>query len=501
MKKRLFWMIAAMLLAGASNNLQAQIVTTTPEVTDSLDIDVEDYDDEDDDEDLDEDENLNGDDDVIPTEDEISVTDKAGNEEIIDFPEAMTYDLDSLLNLYMSKNYLSPGDCEMKNENPTYPKEVYIERLSRMPTAMEMAYNDIVQRFIDRYAGRLRYSVSYLLGAANFYMPIFEEALESYQIPLELKYLPIIESALNPKAVSRVGATGLWQFMLGTGRQYGLEVNSLVDERRDPVKSSYAAARYLRDLYRIFGDWNLVIAAYNCGPENINKAIRRYRAANGRTESDAITQADKDYWKLYPYLPAETRGYVPAFIAANYIMTYYCEHNICPMTTRLPAQSDTVVVHKDVHLEQIAGVLGLDADILRTINPEFRRDIVPGNTKPYAIRLPLADTGRFIDLEDSIYNYRAGELLTKRAVVDVADDIPTFSRRSKGHSSRYSRNAKRGRIRSSARGGRSNRSVTIRKGQTLSQIAKQNGTTVAKLRRLNGIKGNNIRAGKKLRVK
>ena len=492
MKKRLFWMIAAMLLAGASNHLQAQIVTTTPEVTDSLDIDVDDYDD--DDEDLDDED----DDDVVPTEDEISVTDKAGNEEIIDFPEAMTYDLDSLLNLYMSKNYLSPGDCEMKNENPTYPKEAYIERLSRMPTVMEMAYNDIVQRFIDRYAGRLRYSVSYLLGAANFYMPIFEEALESYQLPLELKYLPIIESALNPKAVSRVGATGLWQFMLGTGRQYGLEVNSLVDERRDPVKSSYAAAHYLKDLYRIFGDWNLVIAAYNCGPENINKAIRRYRAANGRTENDAITQADKDYWKLYPYLPAETRGYVPAFIAANYIMTYYCDHNICPMTTRLPAQSDTIVVHKDVHLEQIAGVLGLDADIVRTLNPEYRRDIVPGNTKAYAIRLPLADTGRFIDLEDSIYNYRAGELLTKRAVVDVADDVPTFSRRSKGRSSRYSRNAKRSRSRSSARGGRN---VTIRKGQTLSQIAKQNGTTVAKLKRLNGIKGNNIRAGKKLRVK
>ena len=492
MKKRLFWMIAAMLLAGASNHLQAQIVTTTPEVTDSLDIDVDDYDD--DDEDLDDED----DDDVVPTEDEISVTDKAGNEEIIDFPEAMTYDLDSLLNLYMSKNYLSPGDCEMKNENPTYPKEAYIERLSRMPTVMEMAYNDIVQRFIDRYAGRLRYSVSYLLGAANFYMPIFEEALESYQLPLELKYLPIIESALNPKAVSRVGATGLWQFMLGTGRQYGLEVNSLVDERRDPVKSSYAAAHYLKDLYRIFGDWNLVIAAYNCGPENINKAIRRYRAANGRTENDAITQADKDYWKLYPYLPAETRGYVPAFIAANYIMTYYCDHNICPMTTRLPAQSDTIVVHKDVHIEQIAGVLGLDADIVRTLNPEYRRDIVPGNTKAYAIRLPLADTGRFIDLEDSIYNYRAGELLTKRAVVDVADDVPTFSRRSKGRSSRYSRNAKRSRSRSSARGGRN---VTIRKGQTLSQIAKQNGTTVAKLKRLNGIKGNNIRAGKKLRVK
>ena len=428
------------------------------------------------------------------------MTDKAGNEEIIDFPEAMTYDLDSLLNLYMSKAYLSPGDCEMKDENPTYPKEVYIERLGRMPTVMEMAYNDIVQRFIDRYTGRLRYSVSYLLGAANFYMPIFEEALESYQLPLELKYLPIIESALNPKAVSRVGATGLWQFMLATGRQYGLEVNSLVDERRDPVKASYAAAHYLRDLYRIFGDWNLVIAAYNCGPENINKAIRRYRAANGKTESDAITQADKDYWKLYPYLPAETRGYVPAFIAANYIMTYYCEHNICPMTTRLPAQSDTVVVHKDVHLEQIAGVLGLDADILRTINPEFRRDVVPGNTKPYAIRLPLADTGRFIDNEDSIYNYRASELLTKRAVVDVADDVPTFSRRGKGRSSRYGRNSRRGR-RASSGGAHGSKSVTIRQGQTLSQIAKQNGTTVSNLKRLNGIKGNNIRAGKKLRVR
>ena len=493
MKKRLFWMIAALMMAGASNTLQAQVVIeNTIEENDSIDIeDFDDLDDEDEDED-------DVESTMIPSEDEISVTDKAGNEEIIDFPEAMTYDLDSLLNLYMSKSYLAPGDCEMKNENPTYAKEVYIERLSRMPTVMEMAYNDIVQRFIDRYAGRLRYSVSYLLGAANFYMPIFEEALEAYQIPLELKYLPIIESALNPKAVSRVGATGLWQFMLGTGRQYGLEVNSLVDERRDPIKSSYAAAHYLRDLYRIFGDWNLVIAAYNCGPENINKAIRRYRAANGKTEDDAITQADKDYWKLYPYLPRETRGYVPAFIAANYIMTYYCEHNICPMTTRLPAQSDTIVVHKDVHLEQIAGVLGIDTDMLRTLNPEFRRDIVPGSTKAYPIRLPLADTGRFIDMEDSIYNYRASELLTKRAIVDVADDVPTFSRKSKGRSSRYSRNAKRSRRGGSGRGGRN---ITIRKGQTLSQIAKANGTTVAKLKRLNGIKGNNIRAGKKLRVR
>jgi membrane-bound lytic murein transglycosylase D len=356
---------------------------------------------------------------------------------------------------------------------------------------MELAYNDIVQRFIDRYSGRLRYSVSYMLGAANFYMPIFEEALDTYQLPLELRYLPIIESALNPKAVSRVGATGLWQFMLSTGKQYGLEINSLVDERRDPVKSSYAAARLLRDLYRIFGDWNLVIAAYNCGPENIKKAIHR---ANG----------EKDYWKLYPYLPAETRGYVPAFIAANYIMTYYCEHNICPMTTNLPAQSDTVVVNKELHLEQIAGVIGTDIDLLRSLNPEFRRDIVPGNSKPYAIRMPITDTGKFIDNQDSIFNYRVTELLTKRAIVDVNDDLPTYTRSKRG-----GYNSKRGHYnrRHSARGGgrrsrgSSGSSVTIRKGQTLSEIAKRNGTTVAKLKKLNGIKGSNIRAGKKIRVK
>ena len=356
---------------------------------------------------------------------------------------------------------------------------------------MELAYNDIVQRFIDRYSGRLRYSVSYMLGAANFYMPIFEEALDTYQLPLELKYLPIIESALNPKAVSRVGATGLWQFMLSTGKQYGLEINSLVDERRDPVKSSYAAARLLRDLYRIFGDWNLVIAAYNCGPENIKKAIHR---ANG----------EKDYWKLYPYLPAETRGYVPAFIAANYIMTYYCEHNICPMTTNLPAQSDTVVVNKELHLEQIAGVIGTDIDLLRSLNPEFRRDIVPGNSKPYAIRMPITDTGKFIDNQDSIFNYRVTELLTKRAIVDVNDDLPTYTRGKRGgYGSKRGRHNRRYSARSGGRRSRgdSGSSVTIRKGQTLSEIAKRNGTTVAKLKKLNGIKGSNIRAGKKIRVK
>lgn len=363
-------------------------------------------------------------------EDEITVIDREGHEEVIEFPEAMTYDLDSLLNLYMAKTYLDEdGDCNMQNINPVYTKEDYIDRLSRMPTIMEMAYNDVVQKFIDRYSGRLRHSISYMLGASNFYMPLFEEALEAYQLPLELKNLPIIESALNPKAVSRVGATGLWQFMLTTGKQYGLQVNSLIDERRDPVKSSFAAARYLSDLYKIFGDWNLVIAAYNCGPANINKAIHR---ANG----------EKDYWKIYPYLPKETRGYVPAFIAANYIMTYYSQHNICPMTTRLPASTDTIMVNRNIHLEQVAEVMGMNIDLLRSLNPMYRRDVVPGATEPSPIRLPQSEVGRFIDLQDSICNYRINDF-AKRVEVEVKDDVPTYYHKSKRYVKRRSSASKR----------------------------------------------------------
>ena len=380
------------------------------------------------------------DDDEEPDEeDEITVVDQSGNEEVIEFPEAMTYDLDSLLNVYMAKTYLDePQDCNMKDVNPEYSKEEYVDRLYRMPCVMEMAYNDVVQKFIDRYSGRLRRSISYMLGASNFYMPIFEEALEMYQLPLELKYLPIIESALNPKAVSRVGAAGLWQFMPATGKQYGLKLNSLVDERRDPVKSSQAAARYLRDLYKIFGDWSLVIAAYNCGPENINKAIRRANNVTSLKGPDGEPlPVVKDYWHIYPYLPRETRGYVPAFIAANYIMTYYSLHNICPMTTRLPAKSDTVMVSRNVHLEQVAEVVGLNIDLLRSLNPMYRRDVVPGATEPSALRLPLADVGRFLDLEDSVYNYKASELLSRRAEVEVRDDVPTYYHKSK-------RTAKRG---------------------------------------------------------
>lgn len=418
--------------------------------------------------------------------DEIIVTDNDGKEETIDLPEAMNYEVDSLLNLYYSKTYLQQDeDCNYRDENRDYPKEVYIERLSRLPNVMEMPYNEIVQKFIDRYTGRLRHSVSYMLGASNFYIPIFEEALEAYGLPLELKYLPVIESALNPKATSHAGAAGLWQFMVATGKQYGLEINSLIDERRDPIKSSYAAAHYLKDLYNIFGDWSLVIAAYNCGPENINKAIHR---ADGQA----------DYWKIYPYLPRETRGYVPAFIAANYVMNYYCEHNICPMRTILPAKTDTVVVSKDVHLKQIADVCGIDIEELRTLNPQYRRDIVNGNNKPSVIRLPANATNTFIANEDSIYRYETDALLTRRSLVEVESSKYTTSTSSTRKSYSKSKSKKR---KSSRRSRTRKKSVTVRSGDTLSEIAERHHTTVKKLRQLNGIKGNNIRAGKKIRVK
>ena len=395
----------------------------------------------------------------------------------------------------------------------------------------------MVRKFIDRYAVSLRRSVAYMLGASNFYMPIFEQALEANNLPLELRYLPVIESGLHPSVTSPAGASGLWQFMVESGKQYGLEINSLVDERRDPVKSSYAAAQLLKDLYKIYGDWNTVIAAYNCGPGTINKAMHR---AGGTT----------DYWEIYKYLPKETQGYVPAFIAANYIMNYYCEHNICPMRTDLPLKSDTIMVNRDVHFKQIAGVTGISVDELRTLNPQYRRDLVNGSSKPSPIRLPQEYVTQFIDHEDSIYAYDASRLITKRAEVEIAQtDVqpqpaprPTYtqSRTSytqgrtaytattrsrqraaavqqaqqaqalRGRRGRAARQAQVQQVQAQQRGkGRrgqqaarqKTQSVTIEQGQTLSSIARKHGTTVDNLRKLNGIKGDNIRAGKQIRVK
>lgn len=408
--------------------------------------------------------------------------DQTGKDEEIGIPEAMTLDIDTLLRQWNASQYLEADtNCNMQDVNPVFSDSIYVDRLSRIPTIMEMPYNNIVRKFIDQYTGRLRHSVSYMLGATNFYIPIFEEALALYNLPLELKYLPVIESALDPTAVSRKGATGLWQFMLSTAKRYDLKINSLVDERRDPIKASFAAAQYLNDLYKVYGDWNLVIAAYNCGPTSLNKAIHR---AGG----------SKDYWTIYPYLPKETRGYVPAFIAANYVMNYYCEHNICPMRARLIDGNDTVVVNKDLHLEQVASVCGVEMEKIKAFNPQYKTSLVPGNSYDCILRLPSEAALKFIDLGDSIYSYRSSELLTKRKTVEI--DEAELEKQQNSARRSYSSSRRR-----SSRSSRRSKSVTIKNGQTLSEIAEKYGTSVSKLRRLNGIKGSNIRAGKKIRVK
>ena len=366
---------------------------------------------------------------------EILFTDENGHQDVMELPESMMMsELDSMLALYHSKTYLITDEaCESTGENPYYADEVYAERLSRMPTAIDMPYNTIVRQFIDRYCTRLRRSVSVMLGTSNFYMPIFEEALEAYNVPLELKYLPVIESALNPKAVSRVGATGLWQFILATGKQYGLRVNSLVDDRRDPIRASYAAAHLLRDLFRIFGDWTLAIAAYNCGPANVNKAIRR-------------SGGQRDFWKIYPYLPAETRGYVPAFIAANYVMTYYCEHNICPMLTNLPERTDTVIVDRNISLSTISKFCDINIDLLRELNPQYRRDLVNGSTEPSTIRMTIPSMNKFLELQDTIFSYDAAHVGGKHAYAAVEEkgsSRESTSRRSSDSRSSASRSSRR----------------------------------------------------------
>lgn len=450
--------------------------------------------------------------------DEITVhNDQNGRDEVIDLPEGMSVSCDSLINEWMAKKYLYPDTtCANPDYNPTFTTEEYQERLRRLPVVMEMPYNSVVQKFIDQYSGRLRRTVSYALGAGNFYIPIFEEALDYYGLPLELKYLPVIESALEPKAKSPAGAVGLWQFMLATGKRYDLKVNSLIDERQDPYKSSWAAARYLRDLYKIYRDWNLVIAAYNCGPTNVNKAIHR---ANGV----------RDYWTIYPYLPSETRGYVPAFIAANYIMNYYCEHNICPMKTKLPITTDTVTIMRDLHMQQVAELCNINVEAIQALNPQYRTQLIPGSSGPMTLRLPTETLNTFIDLKDSVYNYRVDELLTRRSSVEVDDRLDNRSVASKRRAARQQsasesssssrssasksssrKSSRSSSSKSSSRSSRSSRkskkvkssaSTTVRKGDTLIEIAHRNGTTVEKLKKKNKIKGNMIKPGQKLKVK
>ena len=401
------------------------------------------------------------------------------------------------------KKYMRVDSTLYTNEIPVFPREVYLDRLRRLPNLIEMPYNEVVQDYIDQYTGRLRRSVSFMLGVQNFYVPIFEEALEAEGVPLELKYLPVVESAFDPMATSRVGAAGLWQFMVPTAKHYGLTVNSLLDERRDPIKSSQAAARYLKDLYKSFGDWTLAIAAYNCGRNNVLKAIKRAGGA-------------RDYWAIYPYLPRETRGYVPAFIAANYVMNYYCDHKIPPMKTIAPAETDTVTVSRNLYLAQVAAACNLDVETVQAMNPQYRAGVVPGNSQPCALRLPVQSIDRFLQLGDSIYNVApAAEVAERREEVEPAELTAqpnnTTTRQSRRQALAEERRERRERRAAAAAERKKRKSkrahaeepseVDIRQGDTLSEIARRNNTTVEKLQKMNNLNGSAIRAGKKLRVK
>lgn len=417
--------------------------------------------------------------------------------------EGMLHSVDTQVDGWYMKKYMRVDSTLYTNEIPVFPREVYLDRLRRLPNLIEMPYNDVVQDYIDQYTGRLRRSVSFMLGVQNFYVPIFEEALEAEGVPLELKYLPVVESAFDPMATSRVGAAGLWQFMVPTAKHYGLTVNSLLDERRDPIKSSQAAARYLKDLYNSFGDWTLAIAAYNCGRNNVLKAIKRAGGA-------------RDYWAIYPYLPRETRGYVPAFIAANYVMNYYCDHKIPPMKTIAPAETDTVTVSRNLYLAQVAAACNLDVETVQAMNPQYRAGVVPGNSQPCALRLPVQAIDRFLQLGDSIYNVApAAEVAERREEVEPAELTAqpnnTTTRQSRRQALAEERRERRERRAAAAAERKKRKSkrahaeepseVDIRQGDTLSEIARRNNTTVEKLQKMNNLNGSAIRAGKKLRVK
>ena len=378
-------------------------------------------------------------------------------EELAEFPETMQSDMDSLYWDWQSKNFITIDEnCRMLPEGPKVSDSVYIDRLSRIPTIIEMPFNDIVKKHIEAYTGRLRNKVSFMLAAANFYMPMFEEALEAYDLPMELKYLPIIESALNPKALSRVKATGLWQFMLRTSKSYGLETNSLVEERFDPQKSTWAAARYLKDLFNIYKDWNLVLAAYNCGPGNVNKAIRR---AGG----------SRAFWDIWPYLPRETRGYVPAFVGALYTLKYHKEHGIKPEAVGMPIAVDTFYINKQLHLKQVSELTGAPLDELKNLNPQYRHEIIPGHEREYILRIPYTYTNAFIEKEDSLYKHKTDIYFNPVTIKQIKD------------------------------GGDGERIVyKVKSGDYLGKIAGKYRVSVAQIKKWNNLKSNDIRVGQKL---
>lgn len=361
--------------------------------------------------------------------------------------------------------WLDTTECTSDTLITELPDSIYKQRLQALPFVIEVPYNEVVRRYILRYVKHSPRQLAALQRKAEYYFPIFEDILAKHDLPYELCYMPVIESALNPQARSHMGATGLWQFMPATGKKYGLEINSLVDERMDPIRSTEAACLFLKNLYAIFQDWNLVIAAYNCGPGNVNKAIHR---AGGK----------RDFWSIYPYLPSETRGYLPIFIAASYAMNYAEAHGICPAIPLATMASDTIVTTQRQHLKQIADNIDIPLAELRRLNPQYPRDIIPGG-KAYAICLPIEKAGLYIDKQDTILAYQAKELIHNRR-----DEIELLHR-------------------TSVNGGYSINGVTyykIKEGDTLGGIAKKFRVSVKQLKAWNGLKSDMIRAGKTLKI-
>ena len=377
-------------------------------------------------------------------------------------PENYTPEVtDSLLNLWylhriLSDNETEHFDMDSVSFESNVPDEVYIRRIKEMNSFIKLPYNSIVRNYIILYSEKMAKRMPELLGLCSYYMPIFEEIFDEHEIPEELKAMAIIESFLNPTAVSRVGARGMWQFMYSTAKHYGLRIDSFVDERMDPVKSAHAAAEYLKDAYNIFGDWNLAIASYNCGAGNVNKAIRR-------------SGGSLAFWDIYPYLPRETRGYVPAFVGALYTMTYYKEHGITPQAVSLPELTDTFKINKMLHFKQISEVVGIPTQSLKDLNPQYKHEIIPGNEREYILKIPYSYSNSFIDHEDSLYNYKATELLNPVVIKKIKD------------------------------GGDGERIVhKVRNGEVLGRIAMKYRCSVSQIKRWNNLRSDNIRVGQRL---
>ena len=372
---------------------------------------------------------------------------------------------DTILYFDQALAWIDTSECQSDTIISEIPDSLYKQRLQALPLIIEVPYNEVVRNYILRYIKHSPRQLASLQRKAEYYFPIFEAIIARHELPYELCYLSIVESALNPQARSHMGASGLWQFMPATGKRYHLEINSLVDERMDPIRSTEAACEYLSTLYNIFGDWNLAIASYNCGPGNVNKAIHR---AGGK----------RDFWSIYPFLPRETRGYLPIFIAVVYAMNYAQLHGICPSDPLMTMATDTIITNQRQHLKQIAENLHIPLSELRRLNPQYPRDIIPGG-KDYAICLPIEKTGAYIDNEQNILAYQADELINnRRAEIELLQ-------------------------RTSVNGGYSINGVTyykIREGDNLGSIAKKFHVSVKQLKAWNGLKSDVIRAGKTLKI-